>query len=87
MEKYSIKSCDYYYRYYYLTCNLQPCTLRGHPLLSGQLSKSRKLLPLITGIFTFIKRSPLLSPNKLFVLSWPVFNGHTMSTTCLYSFK
>ena len=41
--------------------------LNGHPLfscyplLSGQLSKSRKLLPLITIILTSIKRSPLLS--------------------------
>ena len=31
--------------------------LSGHPLLSGQLSKSRKLLPLITVILTSIKRS------------------------------
>ena len=31
--------------------------LNGHPLLSGQLSKSRKLLPLITVILTSIKRS------------------------------
>ena len=34
--------------------------LSGHPLLSGQLSKSRKLFPLITVILTSIKRSPLL---------------------------
>ena len=31
--------------------------ISGHPLLSGQLSKSRKLLPLITVILTSIKRS------------------------------
>ena len=31
--------------------------LSGHPLFSGQLSKSRKLLPLITVILTSIKRS------------------------------
>ena len=31
--------------------------LSGHPLLSGQLSKSRKLLPLITVILTSINRS------------------------------
>ena len=31
--------------------------LSGHPLLSGQLSKSRKLLPLITVNLTSIKRS------------------------------
>ena len=51
--------------------------LSGHPLLSGQLSKSRKLLPLITVILTSIKRSPLLSdrghpllsPEELFLLS------------------
>ena len=51
--------------------------LSGHPLLSGQLSKSRKLLPLITVILTSIKRSPLLSgrghpllsPDELFLLS------------------
>ena len=51
--------------------------LSGHPLLSGQLSKSRKLLPLITVILTSIKRSPLLSgrghpllsPDELFILS------------------
>ena len=51
--------------------------LSGHPLLSGQLSKSRKLFPLITVILTFIKRSPLLrgrghpklGPNELFLLS------------------
>ena len=56
----------------------------GHPLLSGQLSKSRKLLPLITVILTSIKRSPLLSgrghpllsPDELFLLSWPLVNGH-----------
>ena len=51
--------------------------LSGHPLLSGQLSKSRKLFPLITVILTSIKRSPLLSgrghpllsPDELFLLS------------------
>ena len=51
--------------------------LRGHLLLSGQLSKSRKLLPLISVILTSIKRSPvfcsrghpLLSPNESFLLS------------------
>ena len=51
--------------------------LSGHPLLSGQLSKSRKLVPLITVILTSIKRSPLLSgrghpllsPDELFLLS------------------
>ena len=40
---------------------LSGTVLSGHPLLSGQLSKSRKLLPLITVILTCIKRSPLLS--------------------------
>ena len=58
--------------------------LSSHPLLSGQLSKSRKLLPLITVILTSIKRSPLLSgrghpllsPDKLFLLSWPVLNDY-----------
>ena len=51
--------------------------LSSHPLLSGQLSKSRKLLPLITVILTSIKLSPslsirghpLVSPDKLFLLS------------------
>ena len=51
--------------------------LSNHPLLSGQLSKSRKLLHLITSILTSIKGSPLLSgrghsllsPNELFLLS------------------
>ena len=51
--------------------------LSGYPLLSGQLSKSRKLLPLITVILTSIKRAPLLSgrghpllsPDELFLLS------------------
>ena len=58
--------------------------LSGHPLLSGQLSKSRKLCPLIIVILTSIKRSPLwsgrghplLGPKELFLLSWPVLNGH-----------
>ena len=56
---------------------LSGTVLSGHPLLSGQLSKSRKLLPLITVILTCIKRSPLLSgrghpmlsPSELFLLS------------------
>ena len=51
--------------------------LSGHHLLSDQLSKSRKLLPLITVILTSIKRSPLLSGrghpllslNELYLLS------------------
>ena len=34
--------------------------LSGHPLLSGQLSKSQKLCPLIIVILTSIKQSPLL---------------------------
>ena len=46
-------------------------------VVSGQLSKSRKLLPLITVILASIKWSPLLSgrghpilgPNQLFLLS------------------
>ena len=45
--------------------------LSSHPLLSGQLSKSRELCPLIIVILTSIKRSP--SPNELFILSWPAF--------------
>ena len=56
---------------------LSGTVLSGHPLLSGQLSKSRKLLPLFTVILTCIKRSPLLSgrghpilsPSELFLLS------------------
>ena len=40
---------------------LSDTVLSGHPLLSGQLPKSRKLLPLITVILTYIKWSPLLS--------------------------
>ena len=56
---------------------LSGTVLSGHPLLGGQLSKSRKLCPLIIVIFSSIKRSPLLSgrghpllsPNKLFLLS------------------
>ena len=51
--------------------------LSGHSLSSGQLSKARKLLPLITVILTSIKRSPLssgrghpkLGANELFLLS------------------
>ena len=51
--------------------------LNGDPVLSGQLSKSRKLLLLFTVILTSIKRSPLLSgrghpllsPSELFLLS------------------
>ena len=35
--------------------------LNGHPLLSGQLQRSRKFLLLNTLILTSIKRSPLLS--------------------------
>ena len=35
--------------------------LNGHPLLSGQLQKSRKFLLLTTLNVTSIKRSPLLS--------------------------
>ena len=53
-------------------------------LLSGQLSKSRKLCPLIIAILTSIKRSPLLSgrahpllrSNERFLLSCPVLNGY-----------
>ena len=52
---------------------LSGTVLSGHPLLSGELSKPRKLLPLFTVILTCIKRSPLLSgrghpklsPNEL----------------------
>ena len=63
---------------------LSGTVLSGHPLLSGQLSKSRNLCPLIIVIWTSIKRSlllsgrghPLLSPNELFPLSSPVLNGH-----------
>ena len=62
---------------------LSGTVLSGHAPLSGQLSKSRKLRPLITVILTSIKRSPLLSgrghpllsPNKLFLLSSSVLNG------------
>ena len=36
----------------------------GHPLLSGQLSKSRKLLPLITVTLTSIKRSPFAKSRR-----------------------
>ena len=67
--------------YFSFTTTVEPVlsgpVLSGHPLLSGQLSKSRKLLPLITVILTSIKRSPLLSgrghpllsPDELFLLS------------------
>ena len=56
---------------------LSGTVLSGHPLLSGQLSRSRKLCPFIIVILTSIKRSPLLSgrghpllsPNELFLLS------------------
>ena len=56
---------------------LSGTVLSGHPPLSGQLSKSRKLCPFILVILTSIKRSPLLSgrghpllsPNELFLLS------------------
>ena len=58
---------------------LSGTVLSGHPLLSGQLSKSRKLCTLLIIIvnFTSIKWSPLLSgcghpllsPNELFLLS------------------
>ena len=62
---------------YSRTCIISGPVLSGHPLLSGQLSKSRKLLPLITVILTSIKPSPLLSgrghplqsPDELFLLS------------------
>ena len=62
-------------------CTVEPVlsgtVLSGHPLLSGQLSKSRKLLPLITIILTCIKQSrllsdcghPILSPSEPFPLS------------------
>ena len=48
--------------------------LSGHPLLSGQLSKSQNSLPLITVILTSIKRSPHpqgLQP--LFKMVWRSF--------------
>ena len=53
--------------------------------LSGQLSKSQNLRPLITVILASTKLSPLLSgrghpllsPNELFLLSWP--SGHFVS--------
>ena len=58
--------------------------LLGVKGLRRQLSKSRKLLPLITVILTCIKQSPqlsscshpILSSSELFLLSWPVLNGH-----------
>ena len=58
-----------------MSCTVKP-VLSG-PVLSGKLSKSRKLLPLIIVILTSIKRSPLLSgrghpllsPDELFLLS------------------
>ena len=56
---------------------LSGTVLSGHPLLSGQLLKSRKLCLLIIVILSSIKRSPLLSGrghpllslNELFLLS------------------
>ena len=38
---------------------LSDTVLSGHPLLSGQFSKSRKLLPLIYCFFDLYKWSPL----------------------------
>ena len=69
-----IKSLELHYT---VELVLSGTVLSGHPLLSGQLSKSRKLCPLIIVILTSIKRSPLLSgrghpllrPNELFLLS------------------
>ena len=48
---------------------LRGTVLSGHPLLSGQLSKFRKLCPLIIVILTSIKRSPLLSGRGPFTKS------------------
>ena len=50
------------YSEYYAVSTVEP-VLSGHPLLNGQLSKSRKLLPLIIVVLTCIKRS--LSDIKL----------------------
>ena len=61
-----------------------PAVLSGRPHLSGPLSKSQKLRPLITVILTSIKQSPLHCnkwlrspfPTNWFLLSWPVLNSH-----------
>ena len=52
--------------------------LSGHSLVSGQLSKSQKLLPLITVILTSIKQSPLLSGRDQ-VNDFPVYEWHILS--------
>ena len=69
------------HQYRYIRTTVEPVlsgpVLSRHPPLGGQLSKSRKLLSLITVILTSIKRSPLLSsrghpllsPDELFLLS------------------
>ena len=45
--------------------------MNGHPVLGGQLSMSQICFPLITVLFTSIKRfvHPLFSHNGLFLLS------------------
>ena len=50
---------------------LSGTALSGHPLLSGQLSKSRKLCPLTIKPSPLLIKRPrsLLSPNELFLLS------------------
>ena len=58
--------------------------LNGHPLLSGQLQKSRTFLPFTTLNVTSIKRSPLLSgrghllqsPSEGISVVSPVLSGH-----------
>ena len=68
---------------YSRTCIKRPC-IKWSPSIKRFVVNVSKLLPLITVILTSIKRSsllrgrghPLLSPDELFLLSWPVLNGH-----------
>ena len=55
--------------------------LNGHPLLSGQLQKSRKFLLLTTLNVTSIKRSPLLNGRGHLLQSPSV--GISIVFTCI----
>ena len=80
---------------YSRTCIKRHRIKRSTSQLSGDLSKSRKLCPLIIAILTSIKRSPLLSGrghpllsnNELFLMSWPVLNGHFVTKPLKYGDK
>ena len=54
-----VRTCEVFLCFVTITVEpvLSGTALSGHPLLSGQLSKSRKLCPFIIVIFTSIKRS------------------------------